>query len=739
MTESISAIAKTLLPVVKALSPKLRQLYKERKAARMPIGEASDLLEKGMDETLDRLTGGKAIGEWWKGLLNKIGHEYISPKFLRIEAISEWLSDSKVQTDFKSLAREHIMGQEDHDQDTYQRLRQTYSAKTGEDERLANGPIGVIVAIIAAGYFGSISPEIEPVAGMMQDHDRESKNAFQKMRRDLRSIGKGIERLGPDPYTVEAHNKSAQQELDRLLKRRAVEPVRTQQETIALTRRVVEGDLAYAANSIKAEILYWASRLHALKTETLPLARQYLKNLGEIDPGKDTRIIDALILETEGDTDGALRILRDIDSADGRSNFFLACKRINGKDDALLWFNEQPENDDPEFFTGIGWANLAIILAETGRWIEAAERLTVVQDHWEKWPDLAFIEGVVNAALLLPEELRPYALEMGIFHQTIRTIEGSEADKNRGHAKECFDQAYKLLTEIDQEVRAQAALDWHLWLRLTDSRTEISRDARQEISESMKEGPRAVDSIIFARTFKIEFDENPLKRYLAQRKRTGGLENKELLAEFFLAEIKMSPRDRVDFLHNEEERLAKIVSKADLSGLIIESLVQDRQAKRAREILEERKDALVEHDYKRLQAMIEARDGADPRDKLEDLYSETGSLIDLKNLVSHLKRTGDLEALQPRLEKLFEKERTAENAYMLVHCFRKNMRVDFNHILAFFDANKDLVDGNNDLLSEKAWILSHVGHMKEAREINAELLKRHDNEHDLLLESNIAL
>jgi len=739
MTESISAIAKTLSPVVKVLSPKLRRLYKERKAARMPIGDISELLEKGMDETLDRLTGGKGIDEWWKGLLNKIGHEYISPKFLRIQAINEWLSDPQVQTDFKSLAREHIMGQEAHDQDIYQRLRQTYSAKTGENEMLANGPIGIIVAIIAAGYIGSISPEIEPVAGMMQDHDRQSKKAFQELRGGLRSIEKGIEKISLYHYTEEAHNKIAQQELDKLLKRRSVEPARTQQEIIALTKRVFEGDLVYAAISIKAEIFYWASRLHASKTEALSLTKEYLIKLIEIDAEKDTRIIDALILETEGDTDGALRKLRDIDNADGRSTFFVTCKRINGKYDALLWFNEQPGNDNPEFFTGIGWFNLAATLAETEKWSEAAQCLAVVSAYWEKWPDLAFLEGIANTALLLPEELRTYALEMRIFYRTIRPIEGSAADKYRARAKECFDTASKLLIDIDLKGRAQVALDWHLWLRLTDPKTEISQNARQEISESMKEGPKAVDSIIFARTFGIEFDENPLKKYLAQRKRTGGLENNELVAEFLMAEMKMSPRDRVDFLLKEEERFTKVVSKDALSVLIIESLVEDGQTKRARKTLEERKDYFVEQDFRRIEIMIDAKDGADPREKLEDLYTKDDSLINLQNFVSHLKRIGDWNALQPKLEELFQKERTAENAHMLAYCYRRNARLDFDNILAFLDKNYDLVDGNDDLLSEKAWTLSHSGFLKKAREITAELLKKRENEDDLLLEINIAL
>ena len=119
MTESISAIAKTLLPFVKVLSPKLRRLYQERKSASMPIGDTSNLLEKGIDNTLDRLTGGKDFDAWWKRLLDKIGHEYISPEFLRIQAVREWLSNPQVQKDIKLLAREQIMGKRDHDQDTF--------------------------------------------------------------------------------------------------------------------------------------------------------------------------------------------------------------------------------------------------------------------------------------------------------------------------------------------------------------------------------------------------------------------------------------------------------------------------------------------------------------------------------------------------------------------------------------------------------------------------------------------
>lgn len=739
MSESISAIAKVLLPVAKALSPKVRRVYRERQAGRMPVGGADDLLKKGMEETLNRLIGDKIDDTWWREILGIIGHKFISPEFLRIHAVREWLSVYQVQTDFKSLAREHIMGKDDYEQGTLKRLRQTYADKTGEDERLADGPVEVIVAIIAAGYFGSISPEIEAVVGMIQDHSRESNKAFQKFDENLGSIDSRLKDLGSDHYVVQAHNNIAQKELDQLLKRRSLELDRTLQEIITLTKRVVKGDLIRADNSIKTKILYWAARLHASKTETLPLAREYLEKLHETNPGADARIIDALILETKGDADGAMRILREIDNPDGHATFFIVCYRKQGVENALLWFDEQPERDKPEFFTGIGWANLAITLAKKDRWTEAAERLAVVQEYSEQWPDLAFVEGVVNAALLLPEELRRYALEMNLFHSTIRTIEGTEADQYRARSKACFSKAHELFIRIDPKGRAQAALDWHLWLRLTDPNPEISQDAKHEVSKGMRKVSRVVDLMPFARTFGIEFDEGPVKRYLAQRKRTGGLENRELLAELFLAEMKMSPRERADFIHNEEERLSQVVLKATLSGLLIEALVGDGQTKRARETIEERKDDFVDHDYQRLQTMIDAKDGADPRAKLEDIYAQTGALIDLKNLINHLKIVGDWNALQPRLEELFQKEKTAANALILTYCLRRNTQVDLFSILTFLEENHDLVDSSDDLLSEKAWTLSRAGRLKEADEINTELLKKRDNENDLELNVNIAL
>ncbi len=113
-------------------------------------------------------------------------------------------------------------------------------------------------------------------------------------------------------------------------------------------------------------------------------------------------------------------------------------------------------------------------------WEKACDLLAGVQGHLVEWPDLAFVEGVINAAMLLPLEVRDMALRMNIFHPQIHTIKGPDVDQRRVRAHSCFEQAEKLMTEIGEDKRAEVAKVWLLWLRLTDEKEEIAEAARGE-------------------------------------------------------------------------------------------------------------------------------------------------------------------------------------------------------------------------------------------------------------------
>jgi hypothetical protein len=166
------------------------------------------------------------------------------------------------------------------------------------------------------------------------------------------------------------------------------------------------------------------------------------------------------------------------------------------------------------------------------------------------------------------------------------SLEGAEADGRQAQANTCFEKAATLLINIDQPGRAHAAQGWLLWLKLTDPTREVVDAARQEIREGMLEGRRGVDLILLARHFDIEFNDAPLRYYLSQRSRVGGLVGQELVAEIFLVERSMAPRDYAEFLEYEENRFSQIVPKSTLAGMRGEALVRDGQIIKARDILE---------------------------------------------------------------------------------------------------------------------------------------------------------
>ena len=109
------------------------------------------------------------------------------------------------------------MGTDTDNQEAWTHLRCAYVARTGEDERLADGPIEAVIAILAAGYLGSIAPQLQPIAGMIQASTQENREQFGTIHRRL-------EELGPDLYVVEAHNERAERELRLLLKQRSLTP-----------------------------------------------------------------------------------------------------------------------------------------------------------------------------------------------------------------------------------------------------------------------------------------------------------------------------------------------------------------------------------------------------------------------------------------------------------------------------------------------------------------------------------
>ena len=732
---SLSALASVLRPFAASVFGHARRLSAERQAGQVPLTPSSSLMDEVLNETLDRIRGGSIDSGWWRNLLDRFSQQYIAPDFLGKPALREWLAEEPTANDLKTIATWRIMASADDEAASRDRLARSYSNRTGEAHYLATQPIDVVVAILVASYIGAIRPEDRATAGMLQ-------TGFSRVEERLDRINQALSPV-IDPIARKTHTEYAEKELARILVLRGVNPARSRSDIQKLLHRLVSGDLAAGDAKVKHNVRYWTARLTASDVETLDIARELRSQIRNEEPDRDLSIVDALICELDGDSDGAFRLLRDHDDPDSRTALFGLLARLLGANSALGEFTERMATADAEFFTAVGWRNWALCMTEVGRWEEAAEGLARIDGTWSETPVLAFIEGIINSQLLLPLERRSATGDIRIF-PGIRPMQGERAKNIHARATACFELAESGLQKVEDSDLEQFVADWRLWLRLMDPNDDNARNAHEEIRQALDRDDPDVKAMLVAWAFGVSFNSEPLRRYLSRRENLGGLNEDELRAEclLFLADMDsgaMSGRDFLRYLETRQKRLAHVMSDGLLNAVSIEALVRDNQTERARALLAEMRGKANDAEALRLSAMIDSHEGFDPRAELERAYQETGDIIDLRNLIEYLKQADDKEALLPLLQDLVVRHRTAANVMDLVICLSGRPFFDHRRIVELLDSDALLVEQSLNLKAAKAWALFHSGRLSDARELHDQHLSNLHAENLLDLDINIAV
>lgn len=728
---SLSVVIAPLLGIVRAVWPSIRQLYGERRAGQAPL-RSTDLLDSILDRGLAHISQDTGVDEeWWRVFLATIVHEYITPDFLRIPAVQEWLAQAQVKDDIKTIARSRILGSPVDDREVVDRLAQAYSIATGEAPNLASGPIEVIVAIVSASVLGRLSTEGQVLGGMMQA-------GTQAIQEQMAALAERVSDIAVPGQATPVLDEKANSDLRRIKRRRGIDPdsVRVQMEELAL--RVQQGELQGVSIGVRAEVLYWAARLHAVDLKYISVAQAYRDEVRRLVPGYDLRLIDGLLAKARGDSHKSLRIARELDTPDGRSVLFGLLCDVSGRAAALSWLMDRLPSG-PEVFTGYGWRAAIVALAQDNRWEEAARIASgTTSGHLDECPDLAYVEGVINAGLLLPTDYRhlvfqgPVAFPGGV-------AEGREADERRERAARQFDVAARLMEEVGVPERAQGAREWMLWLRLTHGAQAVREAAREEVRLAMRNGREAVGRVALAIAFDVDFDPEPLQRYLRERALTGGLDEREVLAKFRMIEAKGSRPDLIRFIEQEKQTLIRVIPPDVVIGGMVEALVQQGEVTRAERTLDENVTVFDSDDLQRLRSLILRTKGEPVRRQLEELYARTEDLVDLRNLLKYVIANRDWSAALPLLEALFRHEHTVENAYHLVQAMEQGAERDDGAILKFLESNDDLVARSQDLQALKAWGLFRLGRLKESKALNDVLLRDRRSSNDLALDINIAV
>ena len=726
----LSALASGLIPLAEAVFRIASRLHAERTGNRTPVNPT--LMETNFDLTLGRLRAGDVDEPWWQNILDRFGQAYIAPDFLMKPALQEWLADRQVVDDLKALAKDIVMSGVSHDSEIRERLRQSYSDRTGEAGQFADLPRDIVTGILVAGYIASIPSDQRPLAGMIQALSGQLTQGLGRLEQALPSAM-------ADPILHQAHTEHAEQELSGILSLRSFDSFRSRRIE-ALLRRLHDGDLVGASDAVKTRVRYWAARLFTAETEMVQQARRLRQELRESDTTMNLAIVDALIAEADGDADEALRLLRDHNDPDSRSIIFGLLSRSEGKTAAMSWFESQGNHNDPHFFEPVGWVSWGLCMAELEKWQEASKRLVTLQACWDEMPALAYVEGCINAAMILPLEHRKGALDGGLpLFVGMEPNQGVLAESHHSRARTCFEFLEQRLQNTGIHNLEEGIADWNLWLRLMDPRTRNADNVRDEIRQRMVQGGQAVHLTPFAYVFDISFDTEPLKIYLEQRKALGGLDDRELYAECFLLKRSLPPREFVNYLGQNRARLDKVVPLQHLSEMHVNALIRDGQSDKAREVTKRYGNAVGGDHYKRLTLLIDSHEGKETRKQLETLYRETRGPGDLRNLISYLEGIGDWPALRPLTREQFGRAPTVRHALDVVRSLGDPSCFDQESIIEFLDENADLVEQSDDLKTAKVFALMRAGRLREAREINDGLLSQKVDQENLRLGLNIAI
>ena len=701
-------------------------LRAERRAGQEPYSVNKGALDQTFDATLARL---RVVDEtWWTGLLAKVGHAAVAPDLFRIASVQEWLELAQCQDDLKAIARTKLEGLREDD-DARGRLVRAFMDATGENIARAQDAIAVCVAILVAGATAQLSQELKIFSDIEADRHQQTHEMLAETRDILRA------RSGASVLA-----DIGQAELTRILRRRGIPGIDTLTEMEALLGRLLDnGDLAGARERLEPDVLFWLARLCASgEPPRLTDAERHLKRLRALDPARDVRIIEAWLTIGRRGLDAAIQHVRDIDDPDARSTL-LAVLRLKSLELALEWLRERTAAG-PDLLTGFGWRGAAILLAEHGSWEEAAAILARTSTrHRDECPDIAFVEGVLNAAMLLPSGWRRHVLKANVFHPgVVRQIrEDHAAASHRVRALACFAEAIERLRKIDVGGRIEAAERWQLWLELSSPDASAHGTARAVVAQAMRDGSRAVRFVEPAWAFDVQSELEPLERHIAKQERFGGLEDAELHAKLTLLRWQGPPAELASFLERESPVLARKYERETLLGLQIEALAIAGQVERAASLLTAHAAELDGETHGQLTDLVRLRRGESVRKSREERYAADPSLENLLNLVAAIEAEGDLGSLRPHAERLFAEAPNTDNANRVVRCLSKAGTDE--ELLAFLRSADEIVRGDAALTAALAWTLLRLGSAREARGLNDGLLRKRGAPDDLRLAVNIAL
>ena len=495
--------------------------------------------------------------------------------------------------------------------------------------------------------------------------------------------------------------------------------------SLALAKRLVEGDLSLGSASVRSRALAWCARFLSL-TEKSEETKKYLDLAKSLETCAETTIAEAFLSTSKDGKKSALKILSSLNLPESRSAGLMIVANHEGARAAVDWLKEAgievaDLDSDGKYF-------LLSLLLELADW-EAAHGCVdeLTDENIGEASALYYMMAMACLLRTVPEEFRASVFRQPPFHARDFPLAPDEASiSERRKARNYFIEAGNVARDLNYFEAVKICEEYVLWLELTDP--DKSDEGKRRLETMLRDPKRALGVVHLALEFGVNLDRQKIEREIEkQTALQGEITFYAARARLALILAEKNPENIINQIERYENELERLSDSKFVLLLKIEVLSRAGLHKKAKECFDTlKREGLSKAEYEKTQEMISAAEEADTVKFAKKEFEKTGSLKDLRALVLDLESRGRWEDLCGYGEVLFKKTPSLPDAQRLVNALSRTNRT--GKLVEFIKTNKNLIDQSENLRRAYCWALYCEGDLLECRSMLETLNNDQDEE-----------
>ena len=386
--------------------------------------------------------------------------------------------------------------------------------------------------------------------------------------------------------------------------------------TLALAKRLVDGELSGGTDAVRSQALAWCARFLSLKK--LEKAEEFLNLAKDLGSSPEIEIAGAFISSQKGDKSSALSALAGINSQLSRSASLMVVASLEGLQGAIDWLKAADidvKDLDPDGKYILLKHHLLL-----SQWEVARETVdSLINTDLTEAPVLHHMVAITHLLSTVPKEFRAAVFNDIPFFDVANFPLAADAIavESRRVAQGHFINASTVAMQLNLPRIAAKEDEYALWLELRDPVN--SNKGKQKLEAKLRDPISHLRFVHLGFQFGIKLDPQAVEREIdRQIALNGGITADAAFARFSLAFTKKSPEDAANYVAQHCDDLFEHLDKNLIRFFQIEMFVRAGLPERAHECL----DILVEEgipeaEESRLQRIISEAEGTGIRLKLE--------------------------------------------------------------------------------------------------------------------------